>query len=132
MVHVLGQCARLAAQLRPTLCNPMACSLPGPRRFFQQKHWSGSPFLPPGDLPDPRMESASPVTPTLAGGFFTTEPPGNSRFLDWKDYYYQNGHIIQSNQQISYNPYQITHGIFHRTRTNNLEIYTEPELPKQP
>ena len=27
----------------------------------------------PGDLPDPRLE---PVSPALAGGFFTTEPPG--------------------------------------------------------
>ena len=88
MIHVLGVCTRLAAQLCPTLCNPMDCSLPGPMRFFQQKHRSGLPFLLPGDLPDPRMESASPVTPVLAGGFFTTEPPGNSRFLNWKDYYY--------------------------------------------
>ena len=28
----------------------------------------------PGDLPDPEME---PESPELAGGFFTTEPPGN-------------------------------------------------------
>ena len=27
----------------------------------------------PGDLPDPRIELGSPA---LAGGFFTTEPPG--------------------------------------------------------
>ena len=31
------------------------------------------PFLIPGDLPDPGIECASPA---LAGGFFTTEPPG--------------------------------------------------------
>ena len=31
------------------------------------------PFLTPGDLPDPGIECASPA---LAGGFFTTEPPG--------------------------------------------------------
>ena len=31
------------------------------------------PFPSPGDLPDPGMES---VSPALAGGFFTTEPPG--------------------------------------------------------
>ena len=34
------------------------------------------PFRPPGDLPDPRIELESPVSPALAGGFFTTEPPG--------------------------------------------------------
>ena len=31
------------------------------------------PFHPPGDLPDPGIESASPA---LAGRFFTSEPPG--------------------------------------------------------
>ena len=36
-------------------------------------YWSGLPFPPPGDLPDPGME---PTSPALAGGFFTTEPLG--------------------------------------------------------
>ena len=34
------------------------------------------PFLSPEDLPDPGIEPASLVSPGLAGGFFTTEPPG--------------------------------------------------------
>ena len=34
------------------------------------------PFPTPGDLPDPGMEPMSLVSPTLAGGFFTTVPPG--------------------------------------------------------
>ena len=34
------------------------------------------PFPFPGDLPDPRIEPASPV---LAGRFFTTEPPGKQK-----------------------------------------------------
>ena len=29
----------------------------------------------PGDLPDPGIELLSPVSPALAGGFFTPEPP---------------------------------------------------------
>ena len=41
--------------------------------FSRQEHWSGFPFPPPGDLPDPGIEPASPKSPTLAGGFFTTE-----------------------------------------------------------
>ena len=36
------------------------------------------PFLPPGDLPDPGMEPTSSASPALAGGFFTTEPLGDS------------------------------------------------------
>ena len=42
--------------------------------FPRQKYWSGLPFPSPGDLPDPGIE---PTSPALAGGFFTTEPPGN-------------------------------------------------------
>ena len=45
-------------------------------RFSRQEYWSGLPFPPPVDLPDPGIEQASPVSPTLAGGFSTTEPPG--------------------------------------------------------
>ena len=41
--------------------------------FSRQEQRSGLPFPPPGDLPDPGIELASPA---LAGRFFTTEPPG--------------------------------------------------------
>ena len=41
-----------------------------------KEYWNGLPFLPPGDLPDPVIELTSPVSPALAGGFFTPEPPG--------------------------------------------------------
>ena len=41
--------------------------------FPRQEYWSVLPFLSPGDLPDPGIE---PVSPILASGFFTTEPPG--------------------------------------------------------
>ena len=42
----------------------------------RQEHWSGLPFPSPWDLPDPGME---PMSPLLAGIFFTTEPPGKSK-----------------------------------------------------
>ena len=41
--------------------------------FSRQEYWSGVPFPSPGDLPHSGMEPASAA---LAGGFFTTEPPG--------------------------------------------------------
>ena len=44
--------------------------------FCRHEYWSGLPYPPPEDLPDPGIEPASPVSPALAGGFFTTEPPG--------------------------------------------------------
>ena len=50
-----------------------------------------------------------------------------SMFLDWKNQYCKNGHTTQSNLQIQCNPYQITQDIFHRTRTNNPNIYMEQQ-----
>ena len=44
--------------------------------FPRQEYWSGVPFPPPGDLLDSGMEL---VSPALAGGFFTPEPPGKSK-----------------------------------------------------
>ena len=41
--------------------------------FPRQEYWSGLPFLSPEDLPNPGIE---PVSPALAGGFFTTVPTG--------------------------------------------------------
>ena len=35
--------------------------------FSRQEYWSGLPFPPPQDLPDPGIE---PISPALAGGFF--------------------------------------------------------------
>ena len=45
--------------------------------FFRQEHWSGLPFLPLGDLPDPGMEPTSPVSPALQTNSLTTEPKIN-------------------------------------------------------
>ena len=41
--------------------------------FSRQEYWSGLPFLSPGGLPNPGIK---PAFPTLAGKFFTAEPPG--------------------------------------------------------
>ena len=46
--------------------------------FSRQEYWSGLPFPIPGDLPNLGIE---PACPTLAGGFFTTEPPRKSWHL---------------------------------------------------
>ena len=44
--------------------------------FSRQEYWSGLPFPPLGNLPDPGMEPESPASPVIAGIFFTTAPPG--------------------------------------------------------
>ena len=46
---------------------------PGLMRFSRQEYLSGLPFPSTGDVPNPGMV---PESPALAGGFFTTEPPG--------------------------------------------------------
>ena len=40
--------------------------------FSRQEYWSGLPWPPPGDLPDPGIEPISLKSPALAGGFFIT------------------------------------------------------------
>ena len=40
--------------------------------FFRQEYWSGLPYSPLGDLPDPGIEPGSLISPALAGRFFTT------------------------------------------------------------
>ena len=37
------------------------------------------PFLSLGDLPGPGIKPTSLASPALAGGFFTTEPPGKPK-----------------------------------------------------
>ena len=51
----------------------VAHQAPLPMEFFRQEYWSGLPFPSQGDLPNPGIKLPSPA---LAGGFFTTEPPG--------------------------------------------------------
>ena len=48
--------------------------------FSRQEYWSGLPFSSPGNLRDPGIK---PVSPVLAGGFFTTEPHGKASFYQW-------------------------------------------------
>ena len=40
--------------------------------FSKQEYWSGFPFPTPGDLLYPATELTSPMSPALAGRFFTT------------------------------------------------------------
>ena len=76
--------------------------------FSRQEYWGGLPFPPPGNLPDPGTEPASPVAPTLQVGslprshlgsfcahystFFSLLPPWNSYHL--KFHSYESGEIL--------------------------------------
>ena len=46
--------------------------------FPRKEYWSGLSFPIPGDVPNPGIKPMSPVSPALAGEFFTTESTGKS------------------------------------------------------
>ena len=50
-----------------------------------------------------------------------------STFLERKNQYCENDYTTKLNLQIQCNPYQITNGIFHRTRTKNFIIHMETQ-----
>ena len=66
------------AKLYPTLCDPTTLARQALlcMGFSRQERWSGLPYPPPGDLPDPGINSgiepASLMSPASVGGFFTT------------------------------------------------------------
>ena len=84
------------------LCNPMNCSPPGSsvHGIFRQEYWSGLPFPTSGHLPNPGIESVSLVS-ALAGGFFTTAPPG-------KPMVYVNNGILLSHKKNEMMPFAAT------------------------
>ena len=49
------------------------CQATLPMEFFREEYWSGLPFPPPGDLPDPGIE---PRSPALQAGSSPTELRG--------------------------------------------------------
>ena len=59
----------------------MDCSPPGAsvRGIFQASILEWVPFPTPEDLPKPGIESASLVSPALAGRFFTTSTPWEAK-----------------------------------------------------
>ena len=63
------------SQSCPTLCDPWTVAYQAPPSvgFSRQAYWSGLPFPPPGDLPDPGSELGSPA---LQADSLPTELPG--------------------------------------------------------
>ena len=66
---VLGCFSRV--WLFPTIWT-VACQAPLSVGFSRQEYWSGLPWPSPGDLPDPRIESMSLMSPASADRFFTS------------------------------------------------------------
>ena len=72
-------CFYLVAKSCPLFATPwsVVCQPPLSMGFSRQEYWSGLPFPPPGDLPNPEIKPASPVS---AGRFFDPEPLGKFMF----------------------------------------------------
>ena len=52
----------------------------------------------------------------------------HSMFVGRKNQCYENGYTTKCNLQIQCDPYQITNGIFHRTRTKSFTIHMETQM----
>ena len=48
-------------------------------------------------------------------------------FVDWKNKYSKNNYTVQDNLQIQCHLYQITNGVFQRSRTKNLTTCLETQ-----
>ena len=57
----------------------VVCQPPLSMELSQEEYWNGLPFSSPGNLPDPGIEHASPVSSATTGKSFTTEPPGKPK-----------------------------------------------------
>ena len=60
----LYACSVVSASLRPHGLQP--AQAPVLLQFSRQAYWNRLPFPPPGDLPNPGIESVSPMSPALA------------------------------------------------------------------
>ena len=67
-------CTNICAQSCPSLGDTMDCSPSGSsvHGILHRGYWSGLPFSPPGDLPNPGIEPTLLMSPPMAGSFFTT------------------------------------------------------------
>ena len=72
-------CACLVTQSARLFETPWTAAHQAPlsMRFPRQEHWSGWPFPPPGDLPNPGMEPGSPASRVHS---LPSEPPGGSEW----------------------------------------------------
>ena len=66
---VLSHVSRVRLSVTPSTAARQA---PLSMGFSRPECWNRLPCPPPGDLPDPGIESVSVMSPALPGGFFTT------------------------------------------------------------
>jgi len=101
------KCVWVCARSDQTFATPwtVACQAPLSMEFSWQEYRSRLPWPPARDLPHP---GTKPTSPALAGGFFTTEPPGkpkakrltelsaHNKHSQWFDGISQNRNVISA------------------------------------
>ena len=80
MTHIYAYVRAKSLQSCPTLSNSVDCSPPD-SSVQGQEYWSGLPYPPLGDLPDPGIKPVSLMSPALAGGFLALAPPGKLIYI---------------------------------------------------
>ena len=79
MVHVFCMCAQSLSHVQLFVTSwTVACEAPLSMTYFQREYWTGLPFPPLGDLPNPGIK---PVSPALAGRFFTTSATWEAQLM---------------------------------------------------
>ena len=73
IVDVRG--CQVASVTSNSLLRTVAHQAPLSMGFSRQEYWSGLPFPPPRDRPNPGIEPMSPKSPALAGRVLPTAPP---------------------------------------------------------
>ena len=73
VTHPKGMCECMLSPVQ-LLTTPWTAAHQAPLSmgFSRQEYWSGLPFPPPGDLPDPGIEPASLMSSAFTGKFFNT------------------------------------------------------------
>ena len=68
-------CVCMCTQSGLTLCDGIACQAPLSMEFSRQEYWSGLPFPPPGDPPNPGIKPMSPASLAWQVGSLPLAPP---------------------------------------------------------
>ena len=77
--ELTNQCACMLSHFSPVWLFGTPWTIALSVGFSRQEYWTVLPCPPPGDLPDPGIESSSPASPVLAGEFYTTSTTWEAR-----------------------------------------------------